>query len=139
MRLIDQENIILIKRRYAPFKGKYALPGGFINYNEDPKQAVVREVREETHLVVEVIDKIGTYDQEGRDPREKRVESKAFKCRIVKDLSKLKGGDDTTVAEAISVNEIKNFVENLNLNFKLIKCTEVELNGNNEFLFHKIK
>ena len=83
------------------------VPGGFIKYNEDPEQAVIREVREETNLAVEVIDKIGTYNQKGRDPREKRVESKAFKCRIVKDLSKLKGGDDATVAEAISVNEIK--------------------------------
>jgi 8-oxo-dGTP diphosphatase len=103
----ENKNIILVKRRYAPFRGKYALPGGFIKYNEDPEQAVIREVREETNLAVEVIDKIGTYNQKGRDPREKRVESKAFKCRIVKDLSKLKGGDDATVAEAISVNEIK--------------------------------
>jgi 8-oxo-dGTP diphosphatase len=103
----ENKNIILVKRRYAPFKGKYALPGGFIKYNEDPEQAVIREVREETYLVVEVIDKIGTYNQKGRDPREKRVESKAFKCRIVKDLSKIKGGDDATTAEAISANEIK--------------------------------
>lgn len=103
----ENKNIILVKRRYSPFRGKYALPGGFIKYNEDPEQAVIREVREETNLAVEVIDKIGTYNQKGRDPREKRVESKAFKCRIVKDLSKLKGGDDATVAEAISVNEIK--------------------------------
>ncbi|MHA2281390.1 MAG: NUDIX domain-containing protein [Promethearchaeota archaeon] len=103
----ENKNIILVKRRYSPFKGKYALPGGFINYNEDPEQAVIREVREETNLVVEVVGKIGTYNKKGRDPREKRVESKAFKCRIVKNLSEIKGGDDATAAEAISPNEIK--------------------------------
>jgi 8-oxo-dGTP diphosphatase len=103
----ENKNIILVKRKYAPFKGKYALPGGFIKYNEDPKQAVIREVREETHLVIEVLDKIGTYNQKGRDPREKRVETKAFRCRIIKDLSRMEGADDATVAEAISANEIK--------------------------------
>ncbi|MHA2180966.1 MAG: NUDIX domain-containing protein [Promethearchaeota archaeon] len=101
------KNIILIRRKYAPFKGRYALPGGFIKYNEDAEQAVVREVREETNLVVEVVSKIGTYNKKGRDPREKRVESKAFKCRIVKDLSQVEGGDDATAAEPISANEIK--------------------------------
>ncbi|MCK4382980.1 MAG: NUDIX hydrolase, partial [Candidatus Lokiarchaeota archaeon] len=58
-------NIILVKRKYAPYKDKYALPGGFSKYNEDPEQAIIREVREETNLAVEIISKIGTYDQKG--------------------------------------------------------------------------
>jgi 8-oxo-dGTP diphosphatase len=102
----DDQNVILIKRRYAPYKGKYALPGGFIKYNEDSEQALIREVREETNLAVEIIKKIGTYDQKGRDPRG-RVVSTAFKCRIVKDVSRLKGGDDAIVAEAIEIDKIK--------------------------------
>ncbi|MEJ2296272.1 MAG: NUDIX hydrolase, partial [Candidatus Lokiarchaeota archaeon] len=99
-------NIILIKRKYPPYKGKYALPGGFIKYNEDPKQAVIREVREETNLAVEIVKKIGTYDQKGRDPRG-RIVSTAFKCKLVKDLSLLAGGDDAKVAEAIPIEKIK--------------------------------
>jgi len=102
----NNQNVILIKRKYAPYKGKYALPGGFIKYNEDPEQAMIREVREETSLAVEIIKKIGTYDQKGRDPRG-RIVSTAFKCRIVKDLSRLKGGDDAIVAEAIEIDKIK--------------------------------
>jgi len=102
----SSNNLILIKRKYAPFKGKYALPGGFIRYNEDPKQAVIREVREETNLAVEIIRKIGTYDQKGRDPRGKIV-STAFKCNLVRDLSKMMGGDDAAVAEAIPVEKVK--------------------------------
>lgn len=100
-------NVILIKRRYAPFKGKYALPGGFIKYNEDPKQAVIREVREETNLAVEVMKKIGSYDQKGRDPRGMIV-SEAFKCRLVKDISEMAGGDDAVRAEAIPIEKVKN-------------------------------
>jgi 8-oxo-dGTP diphosphatase len=102
----ENNNIILIKRKYAPFKGKYALPGGFIKYNEDPKQAVIREVREETNLAVEIIRKIGVYDQKGRDPRG-RIVSTAYKCRLVRDLSKIRGGDDAAAAEAIPIEKIK--------------------------------
>jgi len=102
----DNGNIILVKRRFAPFKGINALPGGFIKYNEDPEQAIIREVREETNLAVKVIKKIGTYDQKGRDPRGKVV-STAFLCRLVKDLSRIKGGDDAVVAEAVPIDRIK--------------------------------
>ncbi len=102
----ENNNVILIKRKYAPFKGKYALPGGFIKYNEDPKQAVIREVREETNLAVEIIRKIGVYDQKGRDPRG-RIVSNAYKCRLVRDLSKIMGGDDAIAAEAVPIEKIK--------------------------------
>ena len=105
---VDDRNIILIKRRYAPYKDKYALPGGFIKYNEDPEQAILREVREETNLVVKIIRKIGIYDQKGRDPRGKIV-STAFKCRLVKDLSMLQEGDDASKAEIIPIDQLRNF------------------------------
>ncbi|NVM16907.1 MAG: NUDIX domain-containing protein [Candidatus Lokiarchaeota archaeon] len=103
----DDRNVILIKRRYAPYKNKYALPGGFIKYNEDPKQAIIREVREETNLAVKIISKIGTYDQKGRDPRG-RIISIAFKCRPVKDLSMLQEGDDASRVEIIPIDRLKN-------------------------------
>ena len=96
----------MIKRKYFPYKGKYALPGGFIQYDEDAKQAVIREVREETNLVVNIEKKIGTYDRKGRDPRG-RIVSTAFKCRLVKDLSTMAGGDDAVVAESIPLEKVK--------------------------------
>jgi len=100
-------NVILVKRRYAPYKDKYALPGGFIKYNENPEQAIIREVREETNLVVKIISKIGTYDQKGRDPRGKIV-STAFKCRLVKDLSMLREGDDAAKVKIVPIDQLKN-------------------------------
>jgi 8-oxo-dGTP diphosphatase len=101
----DDGNIILIKRRYAPFKGKYALPGGFIKYNEDPEQAVIREVREEANLAVKIISKIGTYDQKGRDPRGKIV-STAFRCRPAKSISMIQEGDDASRVEIIPIDQL---------------------------------
>jgi len=103
----DNKNIILVKRRYAPYKNKYALPGGFIKYNEDPEQAIIREVREETNLAVKIISKIGTYDQKGRDPRGKIV-STAFRCRLAKDISMLQEGEDALRVEIIPIEQLKN-------------------------------
>lgn len=40
-------DILLITRKGDPFKGCYAFPGGFVDYNEDPQSACVRELREE--------------------------------------------------------------------------------------------
>ena len=48
--------ILLIKRGRTPWKGKFAFPGGFVDYGEDPEIAVLRELLEETGI-------------EGSDPR----------------------------------------------------------------------
>ncbi len=47
--------IVFVKRKVAPRAGKYALPAGFINKGEGPRQAGTREGLEETGLVVEIV------------------------------------------------------------------------------------
>jgi len=102
----DKGNIVLIKRKYPPFKGFYALPGGFIEKGESPKQAVLREAKEETNLDLTIIKKIGVFDKEGRDPRGKVI-STAFKCRIIGDPLKIKSGTDSASVELIPKEKIK--------------------------------
>lgn len=57
--------ILLIKRRTVPFKGYWALPGGRVEAGESVEEAVVREVKEETGLDIEIIRKIGEYREKG--------------------------------------------------------------------------
>jgi len=67
--LVADSKLLLIKRKKDPFKGKYALPGGFVEYGEKVEDAVVREFREETGLEVAIDRLLGVYSAPGRDPR----------------------------------------------------------------------
>jgi len=57
--------ILLVKRDTIPFKGYWALPGGRAEPSETIEHTVVREVKEETGLEVEVVRKIGEYHEKG--------------------------------------------------------------------------
>ncbi len=61
--------IVLIKRRNEPFKDHYALPGGIVEYGESVESALIREVKEETGLDVEIYKLVGVYSDPNRDPR----------------------------------------------------------------------
>ncbi len=102
----DSGNIVLIQRKYPPFKDYYALPGGFIEKGETPEQALIREVKEETNLNVKIIGKIGVYDEKGRDPRG-IIYSTAFKCKIIGDLSQMKNGADSQKTLLFSKEKVK--------------------------------
>lgn len=64
-------HIALIERGNEPYQGKLALPGGFVEADEDLPEAAVRELHEETGLAVttDSIRQVGAYGQPNRDPR----------------------------------------------------------------------
>ncbi|MFX1316685.1 MAG: NUDIX domain-containing protein [Promethearchaeota archaeon] len=99
-------NIVLIKRKYPPFKDYYALPGGAIEKGEKARDALIREIKEETNLNIRIIKKIGVYDEPGRDPRGK-IQSTAFKCSIVGHISDMKSGDDAKEVEFVNKERLK--------------------------------
>ena len=55
------DKILLVKRDTVPFRGYWALPGGRMDPGETVEQTIVREVKEETGLDVEIVRKIGEY------------------------------------------------------------------------------
>ena len=64
-------NFLAIKRKAHPYRGKFALPGGFVEIDEDIENSVIREVREETNLSLPEtrIEQLKTFGSVLRDPR----------------------------------------------------------------------
>ena len=67
--VLQNGKILLIQRKNEPFQGKWALPGGFVEYGEKVEDTVVREVFEETGLKTKIKEFFGVYSDPDRDPR----------------------------------------------------------------------
>lgn len=76
---LDEEGlkVLLIERGHPPFQGHWALPGGFVEINEDLESAARRELEEETGVKNVFIEQLFTFGQPNRDPRG-RVVSVAY-------------------------------------------------------------
>lgn len=98
--VLDGEGrLLLVRRGNPPFKGKYALPGGFVEIGETVESAALRELREETGIEGKIIRLIGVYSNPKRDPRGHTV-STAFLIRPRS--TKPKGGDDAASAAFVT-------------------------------------
>ena len=89
---ITRENILLIQRKNDPYKGMWALPGGFVDENEDLEAAAHRELKEETSINVEKLTQVGAFGKPGRDPRSHTV-SIAF-TGVADENSEVEAADD---------------------------------------------
>lgn len=63
------ERVLLIRRKNPPFKGAFALPGGFVDVGEPVEDACRRELLEETGVAARKLVLLGVYSDPGRDPR----------------------------------------------------------------------
>ena len=99
--IFNGDNVILIRRGFEPFKGRYALPGGFVDVGESVEAACARELKEETGLEVDKgsLRLVGVYSKPNRDPRGHTV-SIAYLGES--NLSKLQAGDDAVSVELVA-------------------------------------
>jgi 8-oxo-dGTP diphosphatase len=90
-------HVLLIQRKNDPYKLMWALPGGFLEPEEDLKDCALRELQEETGLNLNDIMQVGAYGKPGRDPRG-RVISIAFVSVLPEPLPLLYPADDAAQA-----------------------------------------
>lgn len=69
----EQLKVLLIRRLSEPFKNGWALPGGFVEIDEDLEQAALRELREETGITGVYLEQLYTFGKPDRDPRERVI------------------------------------------------------------------
>ncbi|MCL7474535.1 MAG: NUDIX hydrolase [Methanosarcinales archaeon] len=67
--IVSTGKLVLIRRRNPPFRGHWALPGGFVEVGETVEEAAMREAHEETGLSVDLKGLVGVFSEPGRDPR----------------------------------------------------------------------
>ena len=65
----EADGVLLIRRKYPPFQGQFALPGGFVEIGETTEAAALRELKEETGIEGSSPRLIGVYSDPSRDPR----------------------------------------------------------------------
>lgn len=101
-------SVLLIERGAEPFKGSWALPGGFIvQKDESAEAAVCRELHEETNMDGIYLKEFKTYSKTGRDPRpDERVITIAFYALVDKRQYHVVGGDDATKAQWFAIDHL---------------------------------
>jgi 8-oxo-dGTP diphosphatase len=100
--LIEKDGrILLIRRKNEPYKGSWAIPGGFVECGESAEEAAVREAREETGLEVEIKQLLGVYSEPNRDPRGHVVSI----CYIAEAKGEERAGTDAAEARFFRLEE----------------------------------
>jgi len=92
-----QGRVLLIRRKNQPYRGAYALPGGFVDIGETVEAGCRREVREETGLDVDDLRLVGVYSDPARDPRG-HTASAAFLV-LLPEAETPTAGDDAAAAD----------------------------------------
>jgi 8-oxo-dGTP diphosphatase len=101
----DKARVLLINRGNEPFKGKWALPGGFVNMDEELEDAIVRELAEETGLAEVRLEQMRTFGTVGRDPRGRQI-TIVFMGIATEGQDKIKAGDDAAQAQWFDIEKL---------------------------------
>ncbi|MGH9801819.1 MAG: NUDIX hydrolase [Blastocatellia bacterium] len=94
--------VLLIRRGGEPFKGRWALPGGFVEIEESLEKAAARELKEEAGVTNVYLEQLFTFGEPKRDPRG-RVISVSYFALVDAERQRIRAASDATEAEWHSV------------------------------------
>lgn len=152
-RKTDKKNmsVLLVKRDNHPFKDKWCLPGGFVNYSEDLEKAPIRILKAETNIDNIYLEQLYTFGDVKRDPR-MRVISTSYmalvdKNRIDGSLKENASWFDITILEDDNIVDVSLDNNETTIHFKIKKILmdrttdrfDYEVMGANELAFDHAK
>ena len=102
----DGVSVLLIQRKYEPFKGQWAIPGGFVLEDESLEEAVARELQEETGVEVNYMEQLYTFGIPKRDPRQRVVSIAYFGLVNTSQYRELKASTDAANARWFNIKKL---------------------------------
>lgn len=97
--------LLLIQRKREPFKDHWALPGGFVEIDEDLPEAAARELAEETGLTGVPLEQLRAFGKPGRDPRGRTITLAHFGI-VDKNWEQIKAADDAANAQWFDIEHL---------------------------------
>jgi 8-oxo-dGTP diphosphatase len=97
--------LLLVERKKDPYKGQWAVPGGFVEMDEELEDAVVRELQEETGLTGVALEQLRTFGTVGRDPRGRQI-TVVFMGIAPQGKTRVRGGDDAARARWFPIGRL---------------------------------
>ncbi len=102
----DGVSVVLIQRKYEPFKNGWALPGGFVLEDESLETAVKRELLEETGIEVNYLEQLYSFGEPQRDPRQRIIAIAYFGLVKTSQFIQLKASTDAENAKWFSIKKL---------------------------------
>lgn len=104
---IPKISALLVKRKFKPYQGSWAIPGGFVEDHESLEDAVYRELKEETGVEIGYLEQLYTFGKPDRDPRE-RIVSVAYFGLVRPDIYKISASSDAQEVGWFDINDLPN-------------------------------
>ena len=98
--------LLLVRRKHDPYKGYWAIPGGFVDLAEELEDAAARELKEETGLDGIGLEQMRTFGTCGRDPRGRQITVVFMGIAAGRGQSRLKAGDDAAEARWFGIDNL---------------------------------
>src|SRR5687768_17587999 len=118
----DGVSVLLVQRKYDPYKNAWALPGGFVKEDESLEEAVRRELAEETGVQLNYLEQLYTFGEPERDPRQRIISVSYFGLVKTSQYKELKASTDADNAKWFNIKK----VPTLAFDHKQILSTAIE-------------